>query len=58
MAKVSAVHLNLLQLLNNTNVKVNEQLIYKDMLGSVLRGEFYLGGLICAMVMINGVEGR
>ena len=51
-AEAAAARMNPLQLLNNTEVEVEEEL------ACILRGEFYQGGLMCAKVKLNGVEMR
>lgn len=52
-AKVVAVHMNMLQLQSNTEVKVNEETMNEEMLESMLRGETYQKGLIYAIVRLT-----
>lgn len=50
--------MNLLQLLNNTEVEVEKEPMSNEEPSCILRGEFYQGGLICVKVKLNGVEVR
>lgn len=48
-AEVAATHMNPLQLLSNKEVMVEKEPMNQEVLASILRGEFYQGGLMCAI---------
>ena len=50
--------MNPLQLLNNTEVEVEEEPMSNEELANILRGEFYQGGLMYAKVQLNIVKVR
>lgn len=50
--------MNPLQLLNNTKVEVEEEPMRNEELASILRGEFYQGGMMYVKVQLNIVKVR